>query len=171
MTEEHQAEELIFLMKKLSIDLETQLEKSMKEKNISGVQVYFMVYILRHHPKGTYITELCHEVGVSKATLSVLVKKLREKGYLCFQETPEDVRKKKVVPTEKLILEGNEFLKRADRMEAAICGGLDCREKKQLWNLEQKILTQLKQMDNERLRKGRNEEDRTERMADKEVTV
>ena len=151
MSEDYPAEELIFLMKKLSIDLEIQLEKSLREKDMSGVQVYFMVYILRHHPKGTYITELCHEIGVSKATLSVLVKKLREKGYLRFQETPEDVRKKKVVPTEKLVIEGNGFLERAERMEETICSGLDCREKKQLWDLEQKILLQLTKMENDRL--------------------
>ena len=45
-----------------------------------------MVYLLRHHPQGTYLTELCREIGVSKPTLSVLMKKLREKGYLTFRK-------------------------------------------------------------------------------------
>lgn len=147
MAEEHQAEEMIFLMKKLSLDLDIQLERSMREKNMSGVQVYFMVYILRHHPRGTYITEMCREIGVSKATLSVLVKKLREKGYLCFQETPGDVRKKRIVPTEKLIAEGNDFLQSAERMEHDICSALDGQEQRQFWHLEQKILVQLNKME------------------------
>lgn len=42
---------------------------------MTSVQIYFRVYILRHHPNGTYFTELCHEIGVSKATLSALIKK------------------------------------------------------------------------------------------------
>lgn len=110
---------------------------------MSGTQVYFLVYILRQHPRGTYITEMCRETGLSKATLSVLVKKMREKGYLCFVEEPEDIRKKKVIPTEKLAAEREELLEKAGQMEAGICGVLDPKEQAQLWNLERKLLNQL----------------------------
>lgn len=123
--------------------MEIRLEKALRRKNLSGTQVYFLVYILRHHPLGTYITELCREVGISKATLSVLVKKLREKGYLCFRENPGDVRKKMILPTEKLNEEGAEFLRQAERLEAEICGALEPGETQRLWELENKILTGL----------------------------
>ena len=72
------SEEMIFMMKKIGLNLTAQLEMYLKQKDITGVQVYFLVYILRHHPDGTYLTELCREIGVSKATLSALIKKLRE---------------------------------------------------------------------------------------------
>lgn len=141
--EKFQKDEMVFLMKKINIDLEIRLEKALRRKNLSGTQVYFLVYILRHHPLGTYITELCREVGISKATLSVLVKKLREKGYLCFRENPGDVRKKMILPTEKLNEEGAEFLRQAERLEAEICGALGPGETQRLWELENKILTGL----------------------------
>lgn len=147
MTEEFREEELLFLMKKINIDLEARLEKELRKPDMSGTQVYFLVYILRHHPKGTYITELCHEIGISKATLSVLVKKLREKGYLCFRENPGDVRKKKVMPTEKLSAESGELLRQAERMESEICSGLDRAEKQRLWELEHKILKRLSKIE------------------------
>lgn len=148
MTQDIQAEELIFLIKKINIDLEIQLKRCLERYGISGTQVYFMVYFLRHHPKGTYITEMRREIGVSKATLSVLVKKLREKGYLRFQETVGDVRKKKIVPTEKLLTQGNEFMRRAKQMEEAICSGLNRKEQSQLWSLEHKLLRQLGRLEN-----------------------
>ena len=91
MIEEFQTERLLLLLKKINIDMELRLEKALGKEDMSGTQAYFLVYILRHHPGGTYITELCHEIGVSKATLSTLAKKLREKGYLCFEENPKDV--------------------------------------------------------------------------------
>lgn len=141
--EKFRKDEMVFLMKKINIDLEIRLEKALRRKNLSGTQVYFLVYILRHHPLGTYITELCREVGISKATLSVLVKKLREKGYLCFRENPGDVRKKMILPTEKLNEEGAEFLRQAERLEAEICGALEPGETQRLWELENKILTGL----------------------------
>lgn len=147
MEESFSTEELIFMMKKLSLNMTAQLELNLKNKSITGVQVYFLVYILRHHPKGTYLTELCREIGVSKPTLSALIKKLREKGYLNFQEDPADVRKKKVLPTEKLLAEGDRFIEKAGRMESEICSVLNRQEKVQLMNLEEKLLMQFDRME------------------------
>ena len=143
MTEELRASEMIYLLKKININLEICLEKKLKGSGMSGTQVYFLVYILRQHPRGTYITEMCRETGLSKATLSVLVKKMREKGYLCFVEEPEDIRKKKVIPTEKLLSEGAGFMQKTRQMEDEICSVLDYGERLELWELEHKILARL----------------------------
>lgn len=136
-------EEMIFMMKKIGLNLTAQLEMYLKQKDITGVQVYFLVYILRHHPDGTYLTELCREIGVSKATLSALIKKLREKGYLYFLPEPDDIRKKKVIPTEKLLSEGAGFMQKTRQMEDEICSVLDYGERLELWELEHKILARL----------------------------
>lgn len=145
-------EKLLFMIKKICLNLSAEMEHRLKNKNITGVQVYFLVYILRHHPQGTCLTDLCREIGISKATVSALIKKLREKDYLCFYEDPDDVRKKRILPTEKLISEGNEFLKKADQMEEEICSIFDRKEKRDLWNLENKLIGQFSSM-------GENEKD------------
>lgn len=147
MAEKISSENLIFLMKKISIALELFLEKVLGTKDLSGTQVYLLVYILRHHPEGTYITEVCREVGISKATVSVLIKKLREKGYLCFQNHSEDIRKKKVLPTEQLMEESKELLARVERLEQAVCEGMNPEEKEEFWKMEKKILLQLGEME------------------------
>ena len=134
MKEDFKAEELIFMMKKVGLDLTSQMEAELRYENMSGPQIYFMVYLLRHHPQGTYITELCHEIGVSKSTLSMLIKKLRKAGYIVFQENPQDIRKKKLLPTQKLLDESSNFLERA---------ALDRREREELWKLERKLLLHL----------------------------
>lgn len=142
MTESFRMEELLYMMKKIGLNLTAQLELYLKSGDITGGQVYFLVYILRHHPEGTYLTELCRETGLSKATLSALIKKLREKDYLYFLTDPDDVRKKKVLPTAKLNAEGKEFLERAERMESEICSALDQKEQLQFWKLERKLMAQ-----------------------------
>ncbi len=147
MEESFSTEELLFMMKKLSLNMTAQLELNLKSKSITGVQVYFLVYILRHHPNGTYLTELCREIGVSKPTLSALIRKMREKGYLDLHEDPDDVRKKKVLPTEKLLEEGDRFIEKAGQMESEICSVLDGNEKVQLMNLEEKLLMQFDRME------------------------
>ena len=155
MTESFRTEEMFFMMKKINLDWTAQLEMKFPRKDVTGVQLYFLVYILRHHPEGTYLTDIARETGVSKSTLSALIKKLREKGYLYFQENPCDVRKKTVLPTEKLKLEGNAFLKKAEEMEDEICSGLSRQEKIQLLELEQKLLAQLSRMEHDETKKDR----------------
>lgn len=155
MEEDFRTERQLYLMRRISLNLTEQLELNLKDGNISGIQVYFLVYILRHHPEGTYLTELCREIGVSKSTLSVLIKKLRMEGYLCFQENPEDIRKKKVLPTEKLNAEKEQFLQKALQAEKEICGALDGREWEQLCMLEQKLLAQLARTEHEEMRTDR----------------
>lgn len=86
MTEDSRVEELVYIMKKVGLNLTAQIDCCLGNQELSGVQTYFLVYFLRHHPEGTYLTEVCHETGMSKATLSALIKKLRGKGYLCFRE-------------------------------------------------------------------------------------
>lgn len=147
MAEDFRIEELLFMIKKIGLDLTAQLEFWLKSEDMSGIQVYLLVYILRHHPEGTYLTELSQEIGVSKSTLSALIKKLREKDYLYFQENPCDVRKKKVLPTAKLKAEGNVFMQKAQKMERSICSVFSYQEKAQFLALEQKLLARLSDME------------------------
>lgn len=147
MTDDFRAEELIYFMKKIGLDLAALMDCCLRNDELSGIQVYFLVYLLRHHSEGTYLTELCRETGMSKATLSALIKKLREKDYLYFRERPEDIRKKEVLPTKKLLKESEEFFIYTRQMEDEVCGALSQEEKMQLWGLEQKVLAQLMKME------------------------
>lgn len=147
MTDDFRAEELIYFMKKIGLDLAALMDCCLRKDELSGIQVYFLVYLLRHHSEGTYLTELCRETGMSKATLSALIKKLREKDYLYFRERPEDIRKKEVLPTKKLLEESEEFFIKTRQMEDEVCGALSQEEKMQLWGLEQKVLAQLMKME------------------------
>ncbi len=144
MTEDFRAEELVCMMKKIGLDLSARVDECLRNRDISGTQTYFLAYLLRHHPNGTYLTELCRETGLSKATLSALIKKLREKGYLFLRETPGDIRKKEVLPTEMLLSQKEELLRKTRQMEQDICSGLNQKEKMELWGLEQKVLVKLR---------------------------
>ena len=147
MAEMPRSEDLFLMLKRISWTLTAQLELRLKERNMRGTQVYFLVYLLRRHPQGTYLTELSREIGLSKSTLSPLIKRLRESGYLCVQENPSDVRRKRVCPTEKLLAEQRELLEKAGRMERKLDTALNQRERLQLWRLGRKLLEHLEQPD------------------------
>ncbi len=65
-------------------------------------------------------------------------------GYLYFLEDPKDIRKKMVFPTEQLKDKREELLAQVQQMENEICRVLNLKEKKQLRELEQKMLLGLK---------------------------
>ena len=54
-----------------------------------------------------------------------------------------------MLPTEKLVKEGKEFIERADQMESELWKGLEIQEKNQLWDIDRKLLTQLTEMERE----------------------
>ena len=51
--EDQKIEELIFMMRRVGLDLSLRLEQELRHGDLSGVQVYLMVYLLRHHTTGT----------------------------------------------------------------------------------------------------------------------
>ena len=153
MTERVRAEDLFFAIKRIGLDWTARMEMRFPGENITGIQVYFLVYILRHHPQGTYITEVCRELGVAKSTLSELVRKLKDKGYLAFEKNPEDIRRKRIIPTQKLLIRKSQLLETADRTEAEIFSVLDHQEQIQMYRMEKKILTQLTRMEDSEKKK------------------
>ena len=70
MKERFETEYLFMMLKKISWNLSAQLEVRLGDEEVSGTQVYFLVYLLRHHPQGTYLTELSREIGLSKSLSS-----------------------------------------------------------------------------------------------------
>lgn len=145
MPEEITIEDFMFIIKKINQNLTMQLEKNFKHENTSGIQGYLLVFILRHHLEGTYLTELCHETGLSKPSMSELLKKLRINGYLYFKENPDDIRKKKILPSKKLLQKKEDLLQRAEKMEASINCIVDSREIREFWKLQQKLENSLKE--------------------------
>ena len=49
MTEDSRVEELVYIMKKVGLNLTAQIDCCLGNQELSGVQTYFLVYFLRHH--------------------------------------------------------------------------------------------------------------------------
>ena len=52
-----------------------------------------------------------------------------------------------MLPTEKLLAEGDRFIEKAGQLESEICSALNGQEKEQLLNLEEKLLMQFYKME------------------------
>ena len=95
-------EDLYIKAKKLCLSTESVLDKQLYEDGLTTCQCYLLYYIWAYHPEGTFTTNLHRELGLSMATVSGSLKRLRQKGYLEAQICAADERQKKLIPTRKL---------------------------------------------------------------------
>lgn len=87
--------------RQISILMEMRANQALSEHELTAVQAHMLLYILHHSEEGTSLTAIHQELGVSKAALSSLVKRLREKGYVQVERCAGDDRRKLLFPTEK----------------------------------------------------------------------
>lgn len=87
--------------RKLSIQLELLANKAMAQTGLSAVQGDVLLYILRQETEGTSLTAIHRDLGYSMTTLSTMLKRLREKGYVCVEPWEGDDRRKRLFPTDK----------------------------------------------------------------------
>jgi DNA-binding MarR family transcriptional regulator len=141
-------DQLLLLIKQLDLTLEAEMNRIMGKKDLSGSQAAILCYLLRHHPEGSCIRELCTELGVTHATLSLMIKKMQRQGYLAVRSDETDRRKKRVTVTDRLDREDQAFLERSDQAETLLFRALDSGEKQELYRLQKKLLQSIRHIRN-----------------------
>ena len=87
--------------RQICIQMDQLANQSLAEADVTGVQAHALLYILRHSEMGTSVTALHQASGYSKATISNIIKRLREKGYVLVESCREDDRRRLLFSTEK----------------------------------------------------------------------
>lgn len=136
-------EALLFKTKRIAIGIECEMNRQLKQYHLTAVQAFLIVHLYRSHSEGTFVTTLHREFGVSKATISGLIKKLKEKGYLKIVASQKDERHRRIVTTEKLASEAITLQKMIRHLEEQIFGVLSIEEQNTLQKLQEKILLQI----------------------------
>ena len=95
--------------RQIGIQLELQANRIMAGRELTGAQGRMLLYILDHSETGTSLTQIHNAFGYSKAALSAILKRLREKGYVRVEHCAGDDRRKILFGTEKG-LQVQEFL-------------------------------------------------------------
>ena len=70
MKEEISKEDLLLMVKQLDLSLDARMNRIMGKKDLSGSQAAVLCYLLRHHPEGSCIRELCGNCTVCRKTAS-----------------------------------------------------------------------------------------------------
>lgn len=85
----------------ICIRMEQHVNQVLLPWGITAVQAQVLLYILDQGPRGTSLTAIHRTFGYSMATLSGMLKRLREKGYVRAEHCEGDERCKLLFATEK----------------------------------------------------------------------
>lgn len=91
-----------FLCRNAMIQAENFLQKEFSDTDLTPAQANLLLIILEDYPYGTTLTELHERIGITKPSLSSLIKPAKQKGYLRVQSLDGDERVKVLLPTDKL---------------------------------------------------------------------
>ena len=87
--------------RQICVQTERLVNRVLDRAELTAVQAYVLRYIFCRAQGGTSLTELHRSFGCSMATLSSVVKRLREKGYVRAECCTGDDRCKLLFATEK----------------------------------------------------------------------
>ena len=87
--------------RQIGIGLDQLINRILAQADITGVQALTLLYILQNSQNGVSVTSLHLASGHSKATVSKLVKRLWEKGYVSLEPSCEDGRQRLLYGTEE----------------------------------------------------------------------
>lgn len=91
--------EIMMLIKEVYSLMNTQIGCSMKDSGLTPQQT--MVIKIVAHNKEVTLTQLCEELSLAKATVSGIIQRLQEAGYIEKIKKEEDKRNTYIVFSEK----------------------------------------------------------------------
>lgn len=97
--------EVIMLIKEIYSSMNNQIAASMKESGLTPQQI-MVTKIIAHNNEVT-ISKLCEELSLAKATVSGIIQRLEDGGYVTKFKKEDDKRNTYVIFSDK----GNEFAK------------------------------------------------------------
>lgn len=129
--------------RQICVQTERLVNRALDREELTAVQACALQYILHRAQGGTSLTEIHRDFGCSMATLSCIVKRLKEKGYVRTECCAGDDRCKRLFATEKgLRVQGD--LEGAIRgAEERIYSCFSADELRTLDRLQQKLLKNL----------------------------
>ena len=132
------------LLKKLNLGLESDINADMTELGVTAAQCDVLAYLMSRAGQEVGPTDLHRDLGISKAAVSALLKKLRGKGLLNVEADPQDDRRKRICLLPEAWKLNDQLDGTADRLLEGLYRGFTEEEERSLLSLLQRMYVNLK---------------------------
>ena len=92
---------LLLMFKQLSTSLEQYQKSNLQSLDLSPAQALILSYLLTRKESLPVAANMQEDLGLSRATISMHLKKLRQLGYIQTEVVSADNRKKEIILTQK----------------------------------------------------------------------
>ena len=134
----------------ISIQMEQWVNRTLEPVGLTAAQASILLHVLNQGEEGTSLTAIHRAFGYSMPTLSGMLKRLREKGYLRVEPCADDDRCKKLLGTEKGRRLRRELEERSRQMEERLYSCFTSKELRDLDALQRKLMGHLSILTDER---------------------
>ncbi len=124
--------------------------------DITPAQSVLLAYLLERQDEELSLTEICAKTGITKATISAMLKALKNKGYLIMEAVPGDDRKKKICLTGRAYAVQSEIENRLKKRTECIYKGISAQELAAMESILERMTANLKQETARRKQHGEN---------------
>lgn len=137
------------LLKILHIQIEERANTVVEQYNLTAAQSDILGYILENRNSRPNSTTIHKQLHLSRATVSALVKKLRAKGFLEFEENPSDDRQKQIIVTEKAKQVEKALECKFEKMQESLFWNISKQEIESMENILERMLENLQRKNGE----------------------
>jgi DNA-binding MarR family transcriptional regulator len=137
-----ESEGILGKAKRIDLALEADLNARLKGWGLTASQGRVLRLVLAREG-GICSTDVQRALGLTRGTVSGLVKKLREKGYLAFAPDARDERSKPVIATQKALAMQDRLERCQSTLEARALRGFTKEERAALGAMQDKLLCNL----------------------------
>ena len=131
--------------RKIGVRMELRFNEALAQEKLTAPQALVVLYILAQGEQGSSLTDLSERSGYSKGTLSAVVKRLRQMGYLRCEPCMEDDRRRRRRATEQSRRAGPRAREALGRAEAQFYRGISREDLQTLERLQLQLLENLSQ--------------------------
>lgn len=121
-----------------------RMNKSLEKYNITEAQMAVLFYLDHHKDEKITQKVLAQEFSIKHSTMSGILQRLEEKGYITITVDPQNKRFKNICSTEQVKQFHSEMHHHRDETETILLNGFDEKEKEQLNSYLDRIYQNLK---------------------------
>lgn len=115
---------MIWLIKQLNISLDQYGRETRKAEALTPSESFVLSFLLFHKEQELCATDIHLKFGLSKASVSSVLKSLRQKGYLERKTAPGDDRRKQIVLTTKAFEAEKQVTEILKIRQSCLCRGI-----------------------------------------------
>ncbi|MCC8025150.1 MAG: MarR family transcriptional regulator [Clostridium sp.] len=132
------------LLKQLNLTVEMMVNHMFVHNDLTASQCDVLSCLMDHGKSAVSATLIHRELGLSRAAVSALLKRLKVKGYLVFETAPHDDRQKLILLTDKARRIEQEMDEKAEVIKGCLYRGFSKEEQEALEGMIRRMLCNLK---------------------------